>query len=102
MQTLHDTRFYPPTAVLWYPTSTWQPGQKVLVQTLPWTLASDEFVLAVGVYAGEDGWDTGDRLPVTSAEPALPLLDGQTVARLGAYRTAAGSWESLPPAGAVP
>ena len=102
LQTLHDTRFYPPTAVLWYPTSTWQPGQKVLVQTLPWTLASDEFVLAVGVYAGEDGWDTGDRLPVTSTEPALPLLDGQTVARLGAFRTAAGRWESLPPAGTVP
>src|SRR5690606_33200406 len=80
-----------------------QPGQQVVVQTLPWTLASDEFVLAVGVYAGEDGWDTGDRLPVTSAEPALPLLDGQTVARLGAFRTAAaGTWESVPPAATEP
>ncbi len=103
LQTLHDTRFYPPTAVLWYPTSMWRPGQQVMVQTLPWTLETDEFVLAVGVYTGESGWDTGERLSVTSAQPVLPLLEAQTVVRLGAFRSVKdGRWQPVEPSPALP
>ncbi len=57
---LHDSRFYPPVAVLWYPTSLWQPGPPgVTVTTLPWTLAADRFTLVMGVYRGEEGWEAG-------------------------------------------
>ncbi len=73
----------------------WQPGQQVLVQTLPWTLESDEFVLAVGVFAGEDGWDERGRLPVTDSA-GLPVLDDGNVAAAwaafsGGNAAAAGS-----------
>jgi len=103
LQTLHDTRFYPPTAVLWYPTSMWQPEQQVLVQTLPWTLASDEFVLTVGVYVGEDGWDAGNRLAAASVDPALPTLEEGTLVRLGGYQAASpSSWQPVDPAGSAP
>lgn len=57
LQTLHDSRFYPPTVVLWYPTSLWTPGKPVFIQTLPWTLDAKEFVLGIGVYADESGWE---------------------------------------------
>jgi len=85
LQTLHDSRFYPPVASLWYPTALWTPGAPVLVQTLPWTLDADRFVLGVGVYTGETGWEDGKRLTVRQIEPALPVLEGDSLARLGGF-----------------
>jgi hypothetical protein len=85
LQAIHDTRFYPPTAVLWYPTSLWTPGTPVLVQTLPWTLGTDRFALGVGIYKGEEGWDTGARLKVQQVEPATPILQAETLVRLGGF-----------------
>ena len=100
---VYDTLYYPPTAVLWYPTTMWQPGETVEVQTLPWTLDSDRFALAVGVYAGENGWTEGGRLPVTHREPALPVLEGGTLLRLGGYAQGAdGAWAPLPAVPAPP
>ena len=85
---LYDTRFYPPVAALWYPTSRWDPETPVLVQTLPWTLDAEQFTLAVGLVDGEAG-----RLPVAASDPALPVLENGTLARLGAYRrTGNGEW----------
>ena len=81
-----DSLFYPPVASLWYPTSAWEPGQTVLVETLPWTLESDQFTLAVGLYRGEDGWQNGDRLTIANDPPDTPLLDGRTLARSGGYQ----------------
>ena len=90
---LHDTQFYPPVAVLWYPTSLWETEAPVMLQTLPWRLATDHFTLVLGVYEGEDGWPNGQRLSLTQTEPALPRLENNTVARLGGYqRTANGAW----------
>ncbi len=100
---LQDSQFYPPVAGLWYPTAQWQTGATVLVQTLPWTLQADRFTLAVGLYAGENGWQNGQRLPVTRVKPALPLLEGKTIVRLGGYtRTDHGDWQALPAITAPP
>ena len=98
---LHDTRFYPPVADLWYPTSMWQPGMTVLVQTLPWTLAQDKFTLLVGAFTGTDGWPQGRRLRISDAQRALPRLENDTLLRLGGYRqTDAGHWTQVPLRGA--
>ncbi len=103
LQAIYDTRFYPPTAVLWYPTSLWTPGAPVLVQTLPWTLDADRFALGVGVYAGDEGWDAGARLKVRQVEPTTPLLQEGTLVRLGGFawdRTQKRWMQLLPNAGA--
>lgn len=100
---LHDSLFYPPVAALWYPTSKWQTGVTVVIQTLPWTLNTDHFTLAVGLYEGETGWQDGKRLAVTQVEPALPLSEGKTLVRLGGYaRGKHGQWQALPLVAAPP
>ncbi|MFO7634126.1 MAG: DUF2079 domain-containing protein [Caldilinea sp.] len=101
LQTLHDSRFYPPPAVLWYPTTLWTPGTPILVQTLPWTLDADEFVLGVGVYEGEDGWANGDRLMTSQVDPPLPVLEDGSMVRLGGFARSAENqtWTPADPAG---
>lgn len=92
---LHDSEFYPPVAVLWYPTSTWTPGVPVQVSTLPWTLDADRFTLALGVYAGQD-WAEGERLAVDASADGLPVLEGGTLLRLGGYqRSPSGGWTPI-------
>ena len=97
---LHDSRFYPPAAVLWYPTSLWQPGPPgVTVTTLPWTLAVDRFTLVMGVYRGEDGWEAGDRLQLTTVASDSVAAENDTLLRIGAFeRSSAGGWQPVPPA----
>lgn len=104
LQAIYDTRFYPPTAVLWYPTSLWTPGAPVLVQTLPWTLDADRFALGVGVYAGDEGWDAGARLKVRQVEPTAPLLQEGTLVRLGgfAWDRTQKRWMQLSPNAGAP
>jgi hypothetical protein len=99
LQTQHDSRFYPPVASLWYPTALWTPGAPVLVQTLPWTLDADRFVLGVGVYTGETGWEDGKRLTVRQIEPALPVLEGDSLVRVGGFvqATDAATWTPIAP-----
>ncbi len=102
-ETLYDTHYYPPPAVLWYPTSRWEPGQTVLVQTLPWTLDADQFALLLGVYAGENGWTEGGRLPVSRIEPSLPLLEHGSLVRLGGFsRSGKANWIPFHPAETAP
>ncbi len=104
LQTLHDSRFYPPTASLWYPTTLWTPGTTVLVQTLPWrldgTTAAEHFVLGVGVSVGEDGWENGARLAISQVDPPLPLLESGALVRLGGFakRTDDKHWVQVEPA----
>ena len=97
LNVLHDSRFYQPPAVLWYPTSMWTPGEIVEVKSLPWTLDADHFALGIGVYAGENGWDDDARLSVNSVHAAVPLLEGETLARVGGfhYDAAARAWQPL-------
>ena len=95
-QALHDDIYYQPVSVLWYPTSMWSQGERTSVQTLPWKLDADQFVLGIGVYAGEEGWTDGARLPVTTAGGAPTLEDG-TLLRLGGFeRTVDGQWQPQP------
>ncbi len=92
---LHDSEFYPSTAELWYPTSSWRVDTPVSVQTLPWTLDDDQMVLGVGAYAGEN-WNAGERLPVTAHSGDLPVLDGGALLRLGGFvRDNAGGWAAV-------
>ncbi len=94
--TLYDTLYYPPSTVLWYPTTQWQPGETVLVQTLPWAVDDEPFALVAGVYAGEDGWLGSGRLPIANSEPWLPVLENGTLLRLGGFeRTNSGDWQPL-------
>jgi hypothetical protein len=52
--------------------------------------------LGIGVYAGEEGWTDGARLPVTATSGAPRLEDG-TLLRLGGFeRTANGQWQPQP------
>lgn len=93
---LMDSIFYPPVASLWYPTSAWDPGQTVLVETLPWTLENDQFTLAVGLYRGEEGWQNGGRLTIAGDSSDIPLLENGTLARLGGYeRSSSQGWQSV-------
>jgi len=95
---LHDSQFYQPTAALWYPASMWATGEPVRIETLPWTLDADRFVLAVAVYPGKDGWAQGSRLPVQAVTPTMPILDGDTLVRLGGYaHTSGNEWVALSP-----
>jgi hypothetical protein len=97
---LHDSRFYPPTAVLWYPTSLWQPGPPgVTVTTLPWALAADRFTLVMGVYRGEEGWEAGDRLRLATVASDSVVAENGTLLRVGAFeRSQTGDWRPVPPA----
>jgi len=81
----------------------WQPGETVLVQSLPWALDPENFALTLGVYQGEDGWSTGQRLPVTTAPTAaIPTFEQQTVIRLGGYQWNGTAWTAVTPAAAAP
>lgn len=90
---LHDTQFYPPVVELWYPTSQWTVGQRVHMQTLPWTLAASRFTLVLGLYSGDEWQQVQQRLPVTTAPLDMALLEGNTLVRLGGYvQSTAGEW----------
>jgi len=94
---LHETLFYPPVTNLWYPTSAWQLDEVVRVETLPWLLDIDQFTLLVGLYRGEDGWQNGERLPVSSpATPSRLHVEGNTVVRLGSYQRTVKGWQPVP------
>lgn len=100
---LHENQFYQPVATLWYPTTMWQPGETVLVQSLPWRVEVDQVALFVGIYGGEDGWTTGQRLRLTPNSTApLPQFEQQTVLRLGGYRWQNDAWTPIPPTTAPP
>jgi len=82
----------------------WTPGELVLVQTLPWTLDADRFVLGVGVYTGATGWEDGKRLTIRQVAPALPVLEGASLVRLGGFAqtTDAATWTPMAPVTGAP
>ena len=92
--TLFDSEFYQPVAALWYPTSQWTPGETVLVQSLPWTVAEDAFTLDLGLYAGDN--PNAGRLAVSDAGE-LPVLEDGTLLRLGAFERAGDTWTPVEP-----
>jgi len=70
-----DSRFYPPVVMLWYPVTQWQPGETVLVTTLPWAMETETFALLIGVHAGE--LPEEGALPIDGVSPAWVADDGR-------------------------
>ena len=73
-----DPALRPPVVTLWYPPARWQPGEQIVVETLPWFMPP-VWAPAVGVYAGEAWADQAGRWPVQGAAAAF---EQQTWARL--------------------
>lgn len=84
---IEDTRLRPMTTAIWYPTSNWQPGETVWMQTLPWDVGSD-FYIGLGVMDGEDWTVQGQRLParVVSSSLRVRLFDQETAVQLAEVR----------------
>ena len=80
---IEDTTLRPMTTAIWYPTSGWNPGEIVLMQTLPWDVGSD-FHIGLGVVDGDD-WSLGeDRLSAQVLDSILEvrLFDEDTAVQL--------------------
>jgi uncharacterized membrane protein len=78
---IEDTTLRPMTTAIWYPTSLWEPGETVWMQTLPWDVGSD-FRIGLGVVEGGDWSQMQNRLPVTivsSTLAAYPIDEGTAV-----------------------
>ncbi len=69
---IEDTQQRPMITQLWYPPVRWQPGEVVVTETLPWQLG-DVWSLGVGVLAGPDWRDWGQRLRVRADGAPMPL-----------------------------
>jgi uncharacterized membrane protein len=84
---IEDTSLRPMTTAIWYPPSKWQPGEIVLVQTLPWDVGAD-FNVGLGVMDGEDWRIQEDRLTahVETSTLRLGLYEQDTVAGLAEVR----------------
>jgi hypothetical protein len=62
-------------------------------------LAVDRFTLVMGVYRGEDGWEAGDRLQLTTVASDSVAAENDTLLRIGAFeRSPTGGWQPVPPA----
>jgi uncharacterized membrane protein len=97
-QPFQESQFYPPPALLWYPTTQWEPGRAVKMQTLPWRVEDAQFGLAVGVFAGEGGWAGGKRLDVVHTEPSLPVWAEGSLVRLAGFARQGAGWAPIDPA----
>lgn len=87
-----------PPALVWYPPTTWQPGEVITITTVPLMLPS-EWGVIVGVVHGPNPFAPGDRLPaaqVVAAADPVRSPDG-TLALVAAYaRRENGVLEALP------
>ncbi|NLE75377.1 MAG: DUF2079 domain-containing protein [Chloroflexi bacterium] len=96
-----DTTQRPLAATLWYPTSCWQPGEVVAVETVPWDLGP-WWGLGLGVLAADAAWpDAHERLPATLelAEDPWRLFDGGTWVRLHSFARERGALRLVTPNG---
>ena len=85
----------PQPALVWYPTSLWQPGEtiEVIANTLTWwTGDRDRYAIALGISEGDDVWNVGSRLQplVRESDWTTPVLADGTLLRLIPFRR---SWE---------
>ncbi len=80
---VEDTTLRPMTTAIWYPTSKWQTGETVLMQTLPWDVGKD-FNIGLGVIDGWDWGEQGRRLPaqVISSTLRVRIFDQGTAVQL--------------------
>lgn len=82
-------------ALVWHPTSRWQPGEtvEVVANTLPWwTGDMERYAVALGISKGSDIWDVGARLSprVRESEWLTPILADGTLLQLMSFHR---SWE---------
>ncbi len=85
---VEDTSLRPMTTAVWYPTSFWEPGDIVWMQTLPWDVGSD-FHIGLGVSDGDDWSVREDRLQavVVSSTLAVFPFDEDTAVELAEVRS---------------
>ncbi len=87
---IEDPQQHPLVAPLWYPPQRWQPGETVVIETLPWSLGetwslglavlhSDQYV------AGTAFNDPNRRLPLVTVTPPVSTFQGDTWAQIGAF-----------------
>ncbi|GAB4568580.1 MAG: hypothetical protein Kow0047_21540 [Anaerolineae bacterium] len=81
----------PPSALVWYPTSRWRPGEIIRVEFEPvtwYTRETPEFGVAVGIYEGSEVWDIARRLRprVLTSRWQVFLPAEQTTLRLAVLR----------------
>lgn len=84
---VEDTTLRPMTTAIWYPTSKWQTGETVLMQTLRWDVGGD-FNIGLGVIDGWDWEQQAQRLParVTTSTLRVGLFDQDTAVELAEVR----------------
>jgi len=84
---IEDTTLRPMTTAIWYPTSKWQPGETVWMQTLPWDVGTD-FNIGLGVIDGEDWRIQEDRLAaqVVTTTLRVDLLEQDMAIQLAEVR----------------
>ena len=91
---------YAQPALLWWPTSRWQPGERrqVRVNTIPWwTGDKSRFGYALGLSRSNDPWDVAARLPITLPAdglnpPGSQPLDHDTLLPIAVFHR----WFGLP------
>jgi uncharacterized membrane protein len=83
---LSKTVFQQP-ALVWYPTSRWQPGEtvRVIANTLAWPDEPYRFSLGLAVLAGNDPEKDDQRLRLHPGTPSPRLLENETILRLGEF-----------------
>ncbi len=83
---------HPLPAMVWYPTSRWEPGQTILTTAfdLPWWTGDRErFGVGLAVMEGEDPWDVSRRFHpyIEASEIVLPILSDGTIVELMRFRS---------------
>jgi uncharacterized membrane protein len=84
-----DKTIYQQPALVWYPTSRWQPGEtvRVVANTLTWPEEPSRFSLGLSVLAGNNPEQDDQRLRWRSVpgSPVPRLLEDETILRLGDF-----------------
>ncbi len=81
---VENTEQRPLLTQLWFPPNLWRPGEIIVAETMPWTLG-ERWSLAVGVLAGSDWSDWGQRLRVKADPETVRLFEANTWARLTSF-----------------
>lgn len=83
---IETTEQRPLLTQLWYPPEQWQAGEIVIAETMPWALG-EQWSLAVGVQAGDNWADWGQRLSTEVVEAPIPLrrFEARTWVRLHSF-----------------
>ncbi len=87
---IEDTSQRPMVASLWYPPSSWRPGEVVVTETLPWSLGA-HFNIGVAVLSGSADIATGElpdaarRFAVIGADVGVKVYQDHSWAQVGTF-----------------